>query len=88
MAFLIRADHDAVIMDWKRVLAREWLIFLASLVAPSAILLPLIHFLGEGLSDFRAEDLQELLLIGLSLWALVILIRSIVWSIKTLRKSE
>lgn len=76
-------------MDWKRVMAREWLIFLACLVTPSVVLVPLIHFLGGGdLSDFRAEDLQYLLLFGLSFWALVSLARSVVWSIKTLRKTE
>lgn len=73
---------------WKRVLAHEWLALLGSIAGT------LLFVLGIGVLrdtlDSILSDLEALfaaiVYLGLALYGGILLVRSIVWAIRTLRK--
>ncbi len=82
---------------WKRILAREWLVFLVVVVASALGLLMVValHALYTGgFQDFFEDFVQDLdgdlilalLLLGLMSYGAVQLIRSIVWAVRALRR--
>lgn len=72
---------------WKRILAKEWLIFLGCEVGTVVVLGGIALAVGTDMRE-PGEVVRPLLLIGLVIYGLIQLIRSVVWAVKTVRAEE
>lgn len=72
-------------MDWKRVLAREWLILVACVFGVAVLFLGAVFAFGDPENLTNIDELWILSVPGLALWGLVMFVRSIVWAVKVLR---
>jgi hypothetical protein len=68
--------------NWKRVVAREWLTFLACLVL--ILCFGLVATVAGADMDDKAWE--AVLASGVWLWIFVLFVRSVVWSFKQVRR--
>jgi len=64
---------------WKRIVAREWLIFLGCVFAASALMTTSM------IVDQEPFSLELVLFGGVFFYGLLFLVRSVIWAVRTLR---
>jgi hypothetical protein len=73
---------------WQRILAREWLTLLGSIMV--TILFVLVVGLFRGTLNSLISDLPsvlaDIIFLSLALYSGILLVRSILWAVQTLRR--